>query len=351
MSTANHQNSPSINPDHQPGSSIHAADPFKRCKDFWSHDFASLYGGNGARDQVLARADDRLPDILVVNLFVLRYLLGIKLINFPDLIHTREKFRAVQLHHMNYRNTPSLHYQFHTKEHAIALALAVSNTTLLGPCNHCQDLFHEPSIPDLLPCRRLPNFMGQACGNCGLHNRIRECSFYDGLEAPIVFYSKDNEKYTAREDDCIILLRTCTKDQAPDIQRKYFPNRYAPTPARRDSFIRLAASFKLLNFAKLPIGPWHDSYFLPSLALQSSTADFYYVLLNMIYHGAVTAALILEFLSPQVSPILLSGGRSTCATLSQDEAESSLVLRPAYCPLPSRQATTTTCNDDASTGL
>ncbi len=37
--------------------------------------------------------------------------------------------------------------------------------------------------------------------------------------------------------------------------------------------------------------------------------------------------------SPQISPSLLSGGGSTCARyLSQDVTESSLVLRPAYCP-------------------
>jgi hypothetical protein len=50
--------------------------------------------------------------------------------------------------------------------------------------------------------------------------RFADTNGDDGHEAPIVFHSKENEKYTAREDDCILLLRTCTQDQAPDIQRK-----------------------------------------------------------------------------------------------------------------------------------
>jgi hypothetical protein len=170
-------------PSNQAGAPTHptgfaASDP--RLNDLVGINHAFFHVANGFKNQALARAHPRWPDILVVNLFVLRNLLGLDLIDFPgliefpDLLHSHDEFQNIQLRQMN----TAQHYHFHTKQDAMILALAVSrNTTVLGPCNHCQDHAHGPSNPFFFECRSQTSIFGGACGNCELHKMRKECSY------------------------------------------------------------------------------------------------------------------------------------------------------------------------------
>lgn len=169
-----------LRPSNQAGVPAHAAastatEPLEDLQGI-NHEF---FKTNGSKDQGLAREHPRWPDILVVDLLVLRKLLGLELIDFPDLIRSHDEFRNVQLRkrQMNSSKLP-LGYHFLTKKDAMILALAVSRDPIsTGPCNECGGDAHEPSVPLLLECRSVPNINGRACGNCELHNHRRECSF------------------------------------------------------------------------------------------------------------------------------------------------------------------------------
>jgi hypothetical protein len=130
-------------------------------------------GGDGP---ALARVHDKWPDILVVNLSVLRQLLGADLVRFRELLNEIQ-FREVKLRALDRSEPFQRVKQSCTKEHGLILALAIAGEMRMMRCNHCQHNDSEARTPVFHDCRRMHGLLDGACGNCILDGKKDSCSY------------------------------------------------------------------------------------------------------------------------------------------------------------------------------